>query len=238
MAKNCDCCGRKLGMLGGFSNKNGTICGKCYDIYTATGKKFKQNLSIEEIKSVVEETKDTVKVKPFIIEILEIPISDIMKSPKKSKKWAIIFFVIAFLLTLLIIEEPIKYKKDGAYVEFYFVDEEREWVNTNKYRVYEIYEAEKDGQTIRLVESYYEYTDSAGFVKRTEHNGVSPLSMGGYCRIYREDGEWKLASNSDPKSLFFLSLFPIVLYSFSVILVVNIRRTREVDQGDGGTGSN
>ena len=158
--KKCDCCGGKLGVLGGYSNKEGTICGKCYEIYTATGKKFKQNLSMEEVKSVVEATKDSVKVKPFIIDLLEIPISGIMKSPKKSKKWAAIFFVIAFLLTLLIIEEPIKYKKDGAMVKFYFADEEREWVNTNKYKVYEIYEAEKDGQIIRMATSYYEYTDS------------------------------------------------------------------------------
>ena len=213
-------------MLGGYSNKDGIICGKCYDIYTATGKKFKQNLSMEEIKSVVGATKDSVEIKPFIIEILEIPISNIMKSPKKSKKWSVIFLVIAFLLTLLIIEEPIKYMKDGAKVKFYFVDEEREWVNTNKYQVFEIFEAEKDGQIIRMTSSYYEYTDSNGIVTRRERTAVSPWTKGDYCRIYRENGKWKLARNSDPKSLMLLSFFPIILYSLSVILIIHTRKTK------------
>lgn len=227
MANVCDCCSKKIGILGGYSNKNCRICSRCYDIYTESGHKFSQKKTLEEIKEVVSKESATYEHKPFIIQILEIPISDIMKSPKKSIKWAVIFFVIAFLLTLLIIEEPIKYKRDGAMVKFYYAGEEREWVNTNKYRVYDIYKAEKDGQIITLTESYYEYTDNSGRVTKVERNGVSPLSSKDYCRIYREDGEWKLARNSDPKSLMLLSLFPVVLYSFSAILITRVIKNKK-----------
>ena len=230
MANVCDCCSKKIGILGGYSNKNCRICSRCYDIYTESGHKFSQKKTLEEIKEVVSKESATYEHKPFIIRILEIPISDIMKSPKKSIKWAVIFFVIAFLLTLLIIEEPIKYKRDGAMVKFYYAGEEREWVNTNKYRVYDIYKAEKDGQIITLTESYYEYTDNSGRVTKVERNGVSPLSSKDYCRIYREDGEWKLARNSDPKSLMLLSLFPVVLYSFSAILIKRVIKNKKKEK--------
>ncbi|MBP5413915.1 MAG: hypothetical protein ILN61_01560 [Lachnospiraceae bacterium] len=230
MANVCDCCSKKIGILGGYSNKNCRICSRCYDIYTESGHKFSQKKTLEEIKEVVSKESATYEHKPFIIQILEIPISDIMKSPKKSIKWAVIFFVIAFLLTLLIIEEPIKYKRDGAMVKFYYAGEEREWVNTNKYRVYDIYKAEKDGQIITLTESYYEYTDNSGRVTKVERNGVSPLSSKDYCRIYREDGEWKLARNSDPKSLMLLSLFPVVLYSFSAILIKRVIKNKKKEK--------
>ena len=226
MAKLCDCCGKKLGMLGGYSTKNCTICSKCYDIYTSKGRKFNQKLTADEIKEVVSKEADTFEGKPFLIEILEIPISGIMKSRKRSITWAIIFFVVAVLLTMLITEEPIKYKKDGAKVKFYFAEEEREWVNTNKYLVYVIYEAEKDGQTIRMADSYYEYTDNSGQVVKVEKNGVSPLSSNDYCRIYRQDGEWRLARHSDPKSLFFLSLWPLAFYSFTILLIINVRKKK------------
>lgn len=230
MSNVCDCCSKKIGIFGGYSNKNCRICSRCYDIYTNTGHKFSQKRTAEEIKEVVMKESATYEHKPFIIDLLEIPISGIMKSTKKSIKWAVIFFVLAFLLTLLIIEEPIKYKKDGAKVKFYPAGDEREWVNTNKYLVYEFYEAEKDGQIIRLTESYYEYTDNAGFVTKVEKNGVSPLSRGDYCRIYREDGEWKLARNSDPKSLMLLSLFPVVLYSFSAILIKRVIKNKKKEK--------
>ena len=230
MANVCDCCSKKIGILGGYSNKNCRICSRCYDIYTESGHKFSQKKTLEEIKEVVSKESATYEHKPFIIQILEIPISDIMKSPKKSIKWAVIFFVIAFLLTLLIIEEPIKYKRDGAMVKFYYAGEEREWVNTNKYRVYDIYKAEKDGQIITLTESYYEYTDNSGRVTKVERNGVSPLSSKDYCRIYREDGEWKLARNSDSKSLMLLSLFPVVLYRFSAILIKRVIKNKKKEK--------
>lgn len=230
MSNVCDCCSKKIGIFGGYSNKNCRICSRCYDIYTNTGHKFSQKRTAEEIKEVVMKESATYEHKPFIVELLEVPISGIMKSPKRSIIWAGIFFVIAFLLTLLIIEEPIKYKKDGAKVKFYFVNEEREWVNTNKYLVYEIYEAQKDGQTITMTSSYYEYTDNSGRVTKVEKNGVSPLSRGDYCRIYREDGEWKLARNSDPKSLMLLSLFPVVLYSFSAILIKRVIKNKKKEK--------
>ena len=230
MANVCDCCSKKIGILGGYSNKNCRICSRCYDIYTESGHKFSQKKTLEEIKEVVSKESATYEHKPFIIQILEIPISDIMKSPKKSIKWAVIFFVIAFLLTLLIIEEPIKYKRDGAMVKFYYAGEEREWVNTNKYRVYDIYKAEKDGQIITLTESYYEYTDNSGRVTKVERNGVSPLSSKDYCRVYREDGKWHLARNSDPKSLMLLSLFPVVLYSFSAILIKRVIKNKKKEK--------
>ena len=230
MANVCDCCSKRIGILGGYSNKNCRICSRCYDIYTESGHKFSQKKTLEEIKEVVSKESATYEHKPFIIQILEIPISDIMKSPKKSIKWAVIFFVIAFLLTLLIIEEPIKYKRDGAMVKFYYAGEEREWVNTNKYRVYDIYKAEKDGQIITLTESYYEYTDNSGRVTKVERNGVSPLSSKDYCRVYREDGKWHLASNSDPKSLMYLSFFPVVLYSFTVILITRVIKNKKKEK--------
>ena len=230
MENVCDCCSKKIGILGGYSNKNCRICSRCYDIYTESGHKFSQKKTLEEIKEVVSKESATYEHKPFIIQILEIPISDIMKSPKKSIKWAVIFFVIAFLLTLLIIEEPIKYKRDGAMVKFYYAGEEREWVNTNKYRVYDIYKAEKDGQIITLTESYYEYTDNSGRVTKVERNGVSPLSSKDYCRVYREDGKWHLASNSDPKSLMYLSFFPVVLYSFTVILITRVIKNKKKEK--------
>ena len=230
MSNVCDCCSKKIGIFGGSSNKNCRICSKCYDIYTNTGHKFSQKRTAEEIKEVVMKESATYEHKPFIIDLLEIPISGIMKSTKKSIKWAVIFFVLAFLLTLLIIEEPIKYKKDGAKVKFYPAGDEREWVNTNKYLVYEFYEAEKDGQIIRLTESYYEYTDNAGFVTKVEKNGVSPLSRGDYCRVYRENGEWKLARHSDPKSLMYLSLFPVIFYSFTVILITRVIKNKKKEK--------
>lgn len=44
MSKKCDCCGKGLGLLGGYELKEGVICGKCRKIYEATGRKFKKKL--------------------------------------------------------------------------------------------------------------------------------------------------------------------------------------------------
>ncbi len=102
MSNVCDCCSKKIGIFGGYSNKNCRICSKCYDIYTNTGHKFSQKRTAEEIKEVVMKESATYEHKPFIIDLLEIPISGIMKSTKKSIKWAVIFFVLAFLLFYLL----------------------------------------------------------------------------------------------------------------------------------------
>ena len=37
--------------------------------------------------------------------------------------------------------------------------------------------------------------------------------------------------NLDPKSLFFLSLVPIVLYSLSVLLIIHVSKTKNDEQG-------
>ena len=230
MAKYCNCCGKRLG-LSSFSTKTATICGKCYTKYTGTGKRFTQKLKIEDIQEVVQGEGASIEAKPFIIELLEIPLEGIMKSSKKTLKWAIIFFILAVGLTLLTIDEPIKYLRDGAKVQFDFVDEERKWVNTDsnykKYEITDYYEAEKDGQIIRLTETYYEYTDYNDNYVKTEGNEITPLSSGGECRIYRKDGKWRVARNSDPQSILLLSLFPVVFFAFTGILLVHYFKIRK-----------
>ena len=229
----CDCCGKDAGSSGGISVKDGLICEKCLEEYKGAGKVFRKNLKVETIRKVVQNAdvseNASEEKKPLWIWFIELPLEvcGMMDSPQKALKWSIIAFVLGVLLTFVALNEPIKYLKDGAEAQFFLDDVDRKWINTGKYDVTEHYVAEKDGQTIRVLRMYTEYTDQFDNVIRREGDEDSPFYDGAYVKVYREDGRWLAAKDLNIYSMILLLFVPVMLYIYTFLLAKHYFKTRK-----------
>ncbi len=214
MSKKCDCCGKRLGIFGVFSVKDGTICGKCYKRYTGTGRTFKKKLTIDEISDVVQEEGQSVEVKPFFFELVDSVFGGVVSSRKRSIKWGIACIVIGIIVIPVFTGDMVKYLRDGAEADFYLVDEEKKWIDSTTNEITERYEAEVDGQIIRYSHSYKEYHELGNDDRITgrEDNGVDSRSLDGTIKVYRENGEWHLAEDAMMKDFLLLIWFPIFMF--------------------------
>ena len=226
MAEKCSICGKETGSC---PVKDGIICEKCRDKYKGAGRVFRKNLKVDTIREVVENEDASEEKKPFIIDLMETPLEvfGMIETPKKALKWAIITFVVAVLITFVVLDEPVKYLKDGAEAQFYLDDVDRKWINTGKYEVTEHYIAEKDGQTISALKIYTEYTDQFDNVIDKEGDEDSPFYDGSYVRVYREDGKWLAAKNVNLYSMILLLFVPIMLYVYTFLLAKHYFKTQK-----------
>ena len=231
MSKKCDCCGKGLGLLGGYELKEGVICGKCRKIYEATGRKFKKKLTIDEIQEVIHEEGASVDVKPVFFEFIDIFFGGIVNSRKKSMIWGIIFISIGFLAIPWMSRDLVKYLRDGAKVQFTLVDEKEKWIDSTTDEITKYYEGEYEGQIIHYSHSYRQKHElGSDRVTGREDNTVDSMSLDGTIRVYRENGEWKLAKNAQPKDYFLLMVFPTLLIICGVYFITRFFKLKKLQK--------
>ncbi len=197
-----------------------------------------KKLTIDEISEVVEQEGQSVEVKPFFFELVDSVFSGIVSSPKKSVGWGIACIVIGILTTPLVAEDMVKYLRDGAEADFYLVDEEKKWIDSTTNEITERYEAEVDGQIIRYSHSYRETHEPGNddMITGRDHNGVDSRALDGTIKVYRENGEWKLAENAMVKDFLLLIWFPIFLFilgGYFISCFVKLKKKEQKKDGKG-----